>query len=87
MPLRQLDFISQFTTDIRYTPGSANAAADALSRINLIEQNIDYKSLVTAQQTDIEFQKDAKNSRNSLKIKYFHINQIVSRYKVDREQI
>lgn len=31
--LRQLDFISQFTTDIRYLPGKFNAVADSLSRI------------------------------------------------------
>ncbi|GFX02507.1 retrovirus-related Pol polyprotein from transposon 17.6 [Trichonephila clavipes] len=31
--LRHLDFISQFSTDIRYTKGSDNTVADALSRI------------------------------------------------------
>ena len=74
--IRQLDFIGQFTTDIRHTPGSANAAADALSRIYSIGQNIDYTCLATAQPTNIEFQQlsaDTEKRRNSLKIKFFPI--------------
>ncbi|GFU73901.1 hypothetical protein TNCV_555291 [Trichonephila clavipes] len=35
--LRHLDFISQFSTDIRYTKGSDNTVADALSRIEIDE--------------------------------------------------
>lgn len=35
--LRQLDFIAQFTTDIRYLPGRDNIVADCFSRINEIE--------------------------------------------------
>ncbi|GFS55631.1 transposon Tf2-11 polyprotein [Trichonephila clavipes] len=35
--LRHLDFISQFSTDIRYTKGSDNTVADALSRIGIDE--------------------------------------------------
>ncbi|GBN20197.1 Transposon Ty3-G Gag-Pol polyprotein [Araneus ventricosus] len=31
--LRQLDFISQFTTDIRYVPGKKNVVANSLSRV------------------------------------------------------
>ena len=33
--VRHLDFISQFTTDIRFIQGSSNLAADALSRIEV----------------------------------------------------
>ncbi|GFT99444.1 transposon Tf2-9 polyprotein [Trichonephila clavipes] len=33
--LRHLDFISQFSTDIRYTKGSDNTVSDALSRIEI----------------------------------------------------
>ncbi len=32
---RHLEFVSQFTTDIRYVKGTDNAAADALSRFNI----------------------------------------------------
>ena len=32
---RQLDFISQFSTDIRHIPGEVNYAADALSRLHV----------------------------------------------------
>ena len=53
--IRRLDFICQFTTDICHTQCLANAAADALSRINSIGQNFDYKSLATTQQTDSSF--------------------------------
>ena len=35
--LRQLDFISQFSTDIQYLPGKGNTVADTLSRISEIE--------------------------------------------------
>lgn len=34
---RQLDFVSQFTTDIRHIAGAANVTADLLSRIESIE--------------------------------------------------
>ncbi len=33
--VRHWDFISQFTSDIRHVQGSANSAADALSRLNV----------------------------------------------------
>lgn len=35
--IRQLDYISQFSTDIVYVKGEDNVVADALSRINAIE--------------------------------------------------
>ena len=33
--IRHLDFIAQFTSDIRFLKGSSNAAADALSRVEV----------------------------------------------------
>lgn len=53
--IRDLDFISQFTTDIRYVPGPDNAAADALSRIEAVTFN-DYTDVATAQLNDPELQ-------------------------------
>ena len=53
---RQLDFISQFTSDIRYVKGSENTAADALSRItiNSASSTIDFQAIALAQQNDPE---------------------------------
>ena len=52
--IRQLDFISQFTTDISHTPGAANVTADALSRIGSIDQVINYSYIAAAQQNNGE---------------------------------
>lgn len=51
---RQLLFISEFTTDIRFVRGEENASADALSRIDAIScpTPIDFKQLANAQDRD-----------------------------------
>lgn len=51
---RQLMFISEFTTDIRYIVGSENQCADALSRIETVHcpATIDYAKLAEAQSHD-----------------------------------
>lgn len=53
---RQLEFISQFTNDIRHISGKANFVADALSRIEAINVPacVDFESVATAQQDDSE---------------------------------
>ncbi|GFY70520.1 transposon Ty3-G Gag-Pol polyprotein [Trichonephila inaurata madagascariensis] len=53
---RQLDFISQFTTDIRHIRGSDNLTADTLSRIASIHMPspIDYNEITKAQENDSE---------------------------------
>lgn len=53
---RYLDFIAQFTSDIRYVKGSENVVADMLSRINAItsESTIDFKELERLQTIDDE---------------------------------
>lgn len=53
---RHLDFISQFTTDIRHISGTENVAADVLSRISAISmpQIVDYASIAKSQETDLE---------------------------------
>ncbi|GFU52272.1 transposon Tf2-11 polyprotein [Trichonephila clavipes] len=54
--IRQLDFISQFTTNIVHIPGSDNIAADVLSRVSAITfpSQIDYDCIAQTQQTDQE---------------------------------
>lgn len=64
---RYLDFIAQFTTDIRYIPGSKNVVADALSRVETISTTIDYKILAHYQEQDPELQ-DLLRRGSSLKL-------------------
>ncbi|GFU92998.1 hypothetical protein TNCV_2081441 [Trichonephila clavipes] len=54
--IRQLDFISQFTTNIVHIPGSDSIAADVLSRVSAITfpNQIDYDCIAETQQTDQE---------------------------------
>ncbi|GFY05000.1 hypothetical protein TNCV_561321 [Trichonephila clavipes] len=54
--IRQLDFISQFTTNIVHIPGSDNIAADVLSLVSAITfpSQIDYDCIAETQQTDQE---------------------------------
>ena len=56
---RQLAFIAEFTTDIRYVKGETNFVADALSRpsVSVIDNTpaINYKELSAAQALDAEF--------------------------------
>ena len=57
---RQLDFIAQFTTDIRHVRGTDNAVADALSRIEanaLLSSSppvVDFVTMAAAQRKDPE---------------------------------
>ena len=71
--IRQLDFISQFTTDIRHIGGHGNPVADALSRIeaNAIalsptSPTIDFQALAKAQPSDADLQ-TSQTSNNSIK--------------------
>ena len=56
--IRHLDFISQFTSDIRHVSGDANVVADALSRIDVNSltnsQSLDFSLLSQAQADDPE---------------------------------
>ena len=57
--IRHLDFIAQFTTDIRFVKGSENLAADALSKIAISaisrqQSPIDFEDMALAQQSDPE---------------------------------
>ena len=54
--VRHLQFISEFTTDIRHVPGDANPVADALSlsSLNQVASAVDFVALAEAQTTDNE---------------------------------
>ena len=51
---RYLDFISQFTTDIRHISGKDNEVADALSRVEAVTAALDYDRLAESQSSDEE---------------------------------
>ena len=61
--LRHIDFISQFTTDIRYIKGVDNTPADALSRniSSVTSSLLDYAAIATEQADDSELQQLLQN--------------------------
>lgn len=70
--IRYLDYISQFTTDIRHISGELNVTADFLSRINEISTSppIFYQEIAIQQDTDNELNQLIDGKLNSsLKLK------------------
>lgn len=74
--IRQLDYICQFSSDIRYVKGDENAVADALSRIeiNVLSDNssspmIDFNDIAIAQQEDQELLQLQTGTPSSLQLK------------------
>ena len=70
-----LDYISQFTTDIRHVSGQANPVADALSHLDIqaiheTQPSIDFKATATAQTSDPEL-KQIRATSTSLKLTEF----------------
>jgi len=69
---RYLEYIGQFSTDIRYLQGSENVAADALSRIDAIStlqiRTVSVKELAEAQATDPELSTLLTSNTTSLKL-------------------
>lgn len=63
---RHLDYIGQFTTDLRHIPGSENITADFLSRLNTdaisSDQQIDFDGMINNQQSLKEIQQDYANT-------------------------
>jgi transposase InsO family protein len=51
---RHLDYISQFSTDIKHISGKNNVVADTLSRIEELERPVDMSQLASAQDSDQE---------------------------------
>jgi len=70
---RQLEFISQFATDIRYVTGKENVVADALSRIESIHQAIDIETLAETQENDEELQQLVKQKQMGIKLRKIDI--------------
>ena len=57
---RHLDFIIQFTTDVRHVPGVANIPADALSRETQVN-SLDLSELARHQRDDADFATTVRN--------------------------
>ncbi|CAH8552923.1 unnamed protein product [Schistosoma margrebowiei] len=72
--VRHLDYISQFTSDIRHVKGQDNQAADALSRLemNVVQQStVNFETLRHEQEQDLELQNLLKTNNSSLNLKQF----------------
>ncbi|GFS99510.1 transposon Tf2-9 polyprotein [Trichonephila clavipes] len=69
--LRHFDFISQFTTDIKYVPGIDNVPVDAFSRISAIvtPSTIDYEEFAQMQQGDDELKTVLSATNQTLQLK------------------
>ena len=56
--IRQVDFISQFTSDIRHVSGKDNIPADAFSRVHIdslhLHASVDFDAIARAQEDDEE---------------------------------
>lgn len=67
---RHLEYISQFTTDIRFVKGEDNVVADAMSRISTISlpTPFDYDEMARVQEDDQEL-KQMLQTEGSLKLK------------------
>lgn len=65
---RRLDYIAQFSTDIRHVSGKDNVVADTLSRIEEVSASINFTKLAESQYTDDELKK-ILNSDTGLKIR------------------
>lgn len=66
--IRQLNYISQFSTDIIYQAGKENVVADALSRLDEIQVPDDLAALAVAQKLDPTVQELKSNPRLNLKL-------------------
>lgn len=64
---RHLDYISQFTTDVRHISGKDNVVADTLSRVDAVHTPIDFNDLALSQQNDPEIVKYL-NNESSLRL-------------------
>ncbi|KAG8196266.1 hypothetical protein JTE90_023821 [Oedothorax gibbosus] len=78
--MRQLDYIGQFTTDIRHLKGTDNVVADALSRIHIdmidTPTPINFQQMASEQAADMELKKLLEDpNKSSLVLKSLPIGQ------------
>ena len=66
---RYLDYIGQFSTDIRYIKGLDNNVANALSRIEAIGKVVDHQTLTAAQENDNELSDIVNSGTTALRLK------------------
>jgi hypothetical protein len=64
---RHLDYIAQFTTDVRYIKGEDNNIVDALSRVEAIGKSMDHQTLAAVQESDAELRKIATSNTSALR--------------------
>ncbi|GBP84142.1 hypothetical protein EVAR_49149_1 [Eumeta japonica] len=58
---RHLDFISQFSMDIRHISGRNNVVADTLSKTEQLDNVLDFVKLSNAQESDSELKQILKD--------------------------
>lgn len=64
-----LDFISQFTTEIKYIEGKNNVTADFMSRVEAVSKPPDFESMARAQRSDLELKELLRTPTTSLELK------------------
>ncbi|CAK1603499.1 unnamed protein product [Parnassius mnemosyne] len=70
---RHLDFIAQFTTDIRHISGKDNVVADTLSRIEELEAPVDLTAIAESHASDLELAQFMKSGSSSLRLEQYNI--------------
>ncbi|GFW06383.1 retrovirus-related Pol polyprotein from transposon 297 [Trichonephila clavipes] len=87
--LRHLDFISQFSTDIRHVSGSDNSVADALSRINALNlSTTDLQHLADSQTKDEELKTLISSNDLYIKLKPLQMGNALEIFcDVSREKV
>lgn len=66
---RHLDFVRQYTTDIRHISGMNNVVADALSRVQALSCAVNYDDLAEDQKNDTELSNFIRNENTGLQLK------------------
>lgn len=65
---RYLQYLAEFTTDIRHISGKDNIVADAMSRVSVVVASIDFNSIAKDQATDGQLQDLLRSNKTSLNL-------------------